>query len=103
VRCCVQAKAELARLPAADQVASRLSANSMRAANDAVSVTGLVIALAISATVVDSSPFSTAGALVVANTAAAERAVVYRGLLAWAAVMVVTAPLATWLLFVVLA
>ena len=65
-------------------------------------MTGLVIALAISATVVDSSPFSTAGALVVANAPAAERAVVYRGLLAWAAVMVVTAPLATWLLFVVL-
>jgi di/tricarboxylate transporter len=72
-------------------------------AQGAVSVTGLAIALAISATVVDSSPFSTAGALVVANTAAAERAAVYRGLLAWAAVMVVTAPLATWLLFVVLA
>lgn len=71
-------------------------------AQGAVNVTGLVIALAISATVVDSSPFSTAGALVVANAAEAERAVVYRGLLAWAAVMVITAPLATWLLFVVL-
>ena len=71
-------------------------------AQGAVNVTGLVIALAISATVVDSSPFSTAGALVVANTAVAERTVVYRGLLAWAAVMVITAPLATWLLFVVL-
>lgn len=67
----------------------------------AVNVTGLVIALAISTTVVDSSPFSTAGALVVANAAEAERAVVYRGLLAWAALMVITAPLATWLLFVV--
>jgi len=71
-------------------------------AQGAVSVTGLVIALAISATVVDSSPFSTAGALVVANTTVAERTVVYRGLLAWAAVMVLTAPLATWLLFIVL-
>lgn len=70
-------------------------------AQGAVNVTGLVIALAISATVVDSSPFSTAGALVVANAAEAERAVVYRGLLAWAALMVLTAPLATWLLFVV--
>jgi hypothetical protein len=65
-----------------------------------VNVTGLVIALAISATVVDSSPFSTAGARVVANATEAERVVVYRGLLA---LMVVTAPLATWLLFVVLA
>jgi di/tricarboxylate transporter len=71
-------------------------------AQGAVNVTGLVIALAISATVVDSSPFSTAGALVVANAAEAERAVVYRGLLAWAAVMVLSAPLATWLLFVVI-
>jgi di/tricarboxylate transporter len=71
-------------------------------AQGAVSVTGLVIALAISATVVDSSPFSTAGALVVANAEESERASVYRGLLAWAAVMVVTAPLASWLLFVVL-
>lgn len=71
-------------------------------AQGAVNVTGLVIALAISATVVDSSPFSTAGALVVANAAEAERAVVYRGLLAWAALMVLTAPLATWLLFVVI-
>ena len=71
-------------------------------AQGAVNVTGLVIALAISATVVDSSPFSTAGALVVANAAEAERSLVYRGLLAWAAVMVLTAPLATWLLFVVL-
>jgi di/tricarboxylate transporter len=71
-------------------------------AQGAVSVTGLVIALAISATVVDSSPFSTAGALVVANATVAERTHVYRGLLAWAAIMVLTAPVATWLLFVVL-
>jgi Na+/H+ antiporter NhaD/arsenite permease-like protein len=71
-------------------------------AQGAVSVTGLVSALAISATVVDSSPFSTAGALVVANATVAERTHVYRGLLAWAAIMVLTAPLATWLLFVVL-
>jgi Na+/H+ antiporter NhaD/arsenite permease-like protein len=68
----------------------------------AVNVTGLVVALAISATVVDSSPFSTAGALVVANAAEAERALVYGGLLAWAVVMMLTAPLATWLLFVVI-
>jgi hypothetical protein len=67
-----------------------------------VSVTGFVIALSISATVVDSSPFSTAGALVVANTAESERESVYRGLLAWAGVMVLTAPFVSWLLFVVL-
>jgi Na+/H+ antiporter NhaD/arsenite permease-like protein len=67
-----------------------------------VGVTGFVIALAISSTVVDSSPFSTAGALVVANTTQSERERVYRGLLAWAGIMVLTAPLVSWLLFVVL-
>jgi di/tricarboxylate transporter len=65
-----------------------------------VPVTGFVIALALSATVVDAAPFSTVGALVVANAAEHERLHVYRGLLAWGAVMVVTAPFVTWLLFV---
>jgi di/tricarboxylate transporter len=63
--------------------------------------TGLVVALAISATVVDSTPFSTVGALVVANAADAERSRIYRGLLLWGAAMVVTAPAVTWLLFIV--
>ena len=67
-----------------------------------VGVTGFVIALSISATVVDSSPFSTAGALVVANSAESERERVYRGLLVWAGVMVLTAPFVSWLLFVVI-
>jgi len=67
-----------------------------------VGVTGFVIALAISSTVVDSSPFSTAGALVVANASEGERENVYRGLLAWAGLMVLSAPLLSWLLFVVL-
>ena len=64
---------------------------------------GLIVALSISATVVDSCPFSTAGALVVANSDSTERERVYRGLLLWGAVMVVTAPVLTWLFFVVLA
>jgi di/tricarboxylate transporter len=63
---------------------------------------GLVVALSISATVVDSCPFSTAGALVVANAESAERDRVYRGLLLWGAAMVVTAPVLTWLFFVIL-
>ena len=64
-----------------------------------IGTTGLVVALAISATVVDSTPFSTVGALVVANAGDEERAHVYRGLLLWGAVMVVTAPVLTWLIF----
>ena len=66
-----------------------------------IGTTGLVVALAISATVVDSMPFSTVGALVVANAADDERPKIYRGLLLWGAVMVVTAPLLTWLIFIV--
>lgn len=69
---------------------------------DHVGAVGFIIALAVSATVVDSSPFSTAGALVVANAREGERQHVYRGLLAWGAVMVLSAPLVTWLFFVVL-
>jgi di/tricarboxylate transporter len=61
---------------------------------------GLVIALAVSATVVDATPFSTVGALVVANASDGERERVYRGLLAWGAAMVLTAPVVAWLLFV---
>ena len=60
-----------------------------------INTTGLVVALAISATVVDATPFSTVGALVVANAEAEERAQIYRGLLWWGAAMVITAPLLT--------
>jgi hypothetical protein len=67
-----------------------------------IGTSGLVIALAISATVVDSTPFSTVGALVVANTEDFERTHVYRGLLLWGGVMVVTSPLLTWLFLIVL-
>lgn len=69
-------------------------------AQGGVEATGFVIALAVSATVVDSCPFSTAGALVVANTQPEERDRVYRALLMWGAAMVLTAPIATCLFFV---
>ncbi|HYN07034.1 MAG TPA: SLC13 family permease [Vicinamibacterales bacterium] len=69
-------------------------------AQGTIGTTGMVTALALSATVVDATPFSTVGALVVANASDDERQVVYRGLLAWGAVMVVTAPVVTWLLFI---
>jgi di/tricarboxylate transporter len=65
-----------------------------------VDTTGLVVALAISATVVDATPFSTVGALVVANAEDDERARVYKGLLRWGMVMVATAPFVTWLIFI---
>jgi di/tricarboxylate transporter len=66
-----------------------------------IETTGFVVALALSATVVDAAPFSTVGALVVASGDDDERARIYRGLLLWGAAMVLTAPILTWLIFVV--
>jgi Na+/H+ antiporter NhaD/arsenite permease-like protein len=65
-----------------------------------IGVTGMIVAIALSATIVDSTPFSTVGALVVANTPEEDRSFVYRGLLAWGAAMVATAPIVAWLAFV---
>lgn len=62
---------------------------------------GMVIALAISSSVVDSSPFSTSGALVVANAPEEERDRVFKQLMTWGFSMVLIAPVVTWLLLVV--
>ncbi|MEX2284203.1 MAG: SLC13 family permease [Gemmatimonadota bacterium] len=69
-------------------------------AHGAIGTTGLIVALAISVTVVDGMPFSTVGALIVANADEDERPRIYRGLLWWGAAMVVTAPVLTWLIFI---
>jgi di/tricarboxylate transporter len=66
-----------------------------------VGAIGLITALAISSSIVDSSPFSTSGALVVANTPDAERDYVYRRLMRWGFSMVAIGPPVTWLLLVV--
>jgi hypothetical protein len=60
----------------------------------------VITALAISSSVVDSSPYSTSGALTVANTPEAERDYVYRRLMQWGFSMVLIAPLVTWLVLV---
>jgi di/tricarboxylate transporter len=65
-----------------------------------VSAIGLIAALGISASAVDSSPFSTSGSLVVANTPEEQREVVYRRFLQWGFSMVALAPLAAWLVLV---
>ncbi|MCW2535078.1 MAG: matC [Modestobacter sp.] len=62
---------------------------------------GLITALALSSSIVDSSPFSTSGALVVANSNAEERDKVFRTLMIWGFSMVGLVPLATWLVLVV--
>jgi di/tricarboxylate transporter len=69
--------------------------------NNAVGAVGVITALAISASVVDSSPFSTSGALCVANAPEDNRDTVYKGLMRWGFSMVVIAPLATWAILVV--
>ncbi len=64
---------------------------------DAVSV---VAALAISSSVVDVSPFSTNGALVLASAHGIDRESLYRQLLAYSAVVVILAPLLAWAVLV---
>jgi di/tricarboxylate transporter len=68
----------------------------------AVSVTGVVIALGISATVVDASPFSAVGALVLANCPDPDREQMFRVLFWWGMAMALSAPLATWVIFVLI-
>jgi di/tricarboxylate transporter len=62
---------------------------------------GLIIALSLSSSVVDSSPFSTSGALVVANAPEEDRDAVFKQLVYWGFSMVIIAPVTTWLIFVV--
>ncbi|MBO0898017.1 SLC13 family permease [Arthrobacter sunyaminii] len=66
-----------------------------------VGAIGMIIALSISSSVVDSSPFSTSGALVVANSPEDQRDKVFRQLMVWGFSMVLIAPVATWLIFIV--
>ncbi|GAA3150260.1 SLC13 family permease [Streptomyces rectiviolaceus] len=65
-----------------------------------VGAVGLITALAISASVVDASPFSTSGALVTANTPEDQRDFVFRRLMVWGLGIAVIGPLVTWALFV---
>jgi di/tricarboxylate transporter len=67
----------------------------------AVGAVGLIIALSISSSVVDSSPFSTSGALTVANTPSERRDFVFKRLMQWGMSMVLIAPPIAWLVFVV--
>ncbi|MFM1886699.1 MAG: hypothetical protein RL026_1856 [Pseudomonadota bacterium] len=63
---------------------------------------GLVAAVAVATTIVDTSPFSTNGALVVAQAGDAQRDRLLRQLLAYSALMVGAGCTLAWMLFVVL-
>jgi di/tricarboxylate transporter len=65
-----------------------------------VGAVGLIIALAISSSVVDSSPFSTSGALTVASSPEDVRDRVFRGLMIWGMSMIIVAPVLAWTIFV---
>ncbi|MGC7100852.1 SLC13 family permease [Amycolatopsis lurida] len=65
-----------------------------------VGAVGLIIALSLSSSVVDSSPFSTSGALVVANATEDTRGQVFGRLMRWGFSMILVAPALTWLIFV---
>lgn len=69
--------------------------------SNAVGAVGLITALALSSSIVDSSPYSTSGALTVANATDEQRDYVYKGLMRWGFSMVVIIPIVTWLIFVV--
>lgn len=67
-----------------------------------VGAIGMITALAVASTVVDVSPFSTNGAIVLANANGFDRESLFRKLLLYGATMVVAVPLLTWTVFVVL-
>ena len=65
-----------------------------------IGAVGLVCAISISTTIVDTSPFSTNGALVVAGASAEDRDRLLRGLLIYTAVIAVVGPLLAYGLLV---
>ena len=66
-----------------------------------VSAIGFIAAMAVSSTIVDVSPFSTNGALVLANAQGVDRDAFFRKLLGYGAIVTVAAPVVLWLLFIV--
>lgn len=61
---------------------------------------GVVTAVSISSSVVDTSPMSTSGALLMASAKPEDERVFFRALLLWAIAMIAVVPLGVWFLFV---
>ena len=72
------------------------------AADPTLTAVGVVTAIGISSSVVDSSPLSTTGALLMANAEGTEERAFFRALLLWAILMIAVVPVLAWLVFVVL-
>ena len=71
-------------------------------AGTGVDAIGFIAAMAVSSTIVDVSPFSTNGALVLANAQGVDREVFFRRLLGYGALVTVVTPVVVWLIFIVL-
>ncbi len=71
------------------------------AADPALTAVGVVTAIGISSSVVDASPLSTTGALLMANAEGTEERAFFRALLLWAILMIAVVPVLAWLVFVV--
>lgn len=67
-----------------------------------VGAVGFIAAMAVSSTIVDVSPFSTNGALVLANAPEGSRDAFFKQLLTYGAAVTLIAPFMVWFLFVVL-
>ena len=65
-----------------------------------VGTPGMIAALAVSSTIVDVSPFSTNGALVVANAQNVDKERFFRTLLIYSGLVVAAGPLLAWIVFV---
>ncbi|SFN97994.1 transporter, UIT1 family (TC 9.B.48) [Geodermatophilus obscurus] len=66
-----------------------------------IGAVGVVVALSVSSTIVDVSPFSTNGALVLANAQDVDKDRFYKQILVYATIVVVAGPLLAWLTFAV--
>src|SRR3954469_16239468 len=67
----------------------------------AIGAVGVVVALSVSSTIVDVSPFSTNGALVLANAQDVDKDRFYKQILGYSGIVVAAGPLLAWLVFVV--
>ncbi|WP_405402165.1 SLC13 family permease [Paracoccus sp. Ld10] len=68
----------------------------------AISPVAFVAGMAVASTIVDVSPFSTSGALVLANSQGVDKQAFYRQLLGYGALVTLAAPAILWIIFVVI-
>jgi di/tricarboxylate transporter len=71
-------------------------------AGGGVSAIGFIAAMAVASTIVDVSPFSTNGALVLANAQGVDRDAFFRKLMTYGMLVMLIAPVVLWVLFVVI-